>query len=113
VRVDGTNVLPTTVYEMSREGIDDLKYLVTLENLVAKAEKSDKAKTEAAAAKKLIQDLDKSMIGNWTAYSQGGERWPPDGMREVDPAKAQAIGSLNTLRRTLADHIIKLQTALK
>ena len=113
VRVDGTTVLPTTVYEMSREGLDDLKYVVTLENLVARAKKTGKAKAEAAEAEKLLKALEKSIIPNWTAYSRGGKRWPIDGMEEVDPNKAASIGSFNTLRRSIADHIIKLRNAMK
>jgi hypothetical protein len=36
-------------------------------------------------------------------------KWPADGMEELDAGKAASIGSLNTLRRTVADHILALQ----
>jgi hypothetical protein len=113
VSTNGNEVLPTTTYEMSREGIDDLKYVAKLERLVADAKKSGKARAEAAAAEAYLKKLLDSIIPNWTAYSDGGQKWPVDGMEEVSADKAAAIGSLNTLRRGIADHIIAIQNAMK
>ena len=108
VALSDNQVIPTVYYEQSREGIDDLKYVCKLEALVAEAKKSGKAKAEAAAAEAFLRALESSIIPNWTAYSQGGMKWPVDGMEEVDPGKAAAIGSLNTIRRGLADHIVAM-----
>jgi hypothetical protein len=113
VTLSGAEAIPTVYYEQSREGIDDLKYVCMLEKLVADAKKSGKAKAQAQQAETFLKKLEDSIIPNWTAYSQGGMKWPVDGMEEVDPNKAAAIGSLNTIRRGIADHIIKLQDAMK
>jgi len=40
-------------------------------------------------------------------------KWPADGMEKLDADKAAEIGSLNMLRRAVADHIVRLQRALK
>ena len=113
VTLSAGGVTPTMYYEQSREGIDDLKYVCMLERLVADAKKSGKAKAQATAAEDYLKKLEASIIPNWTAYSQGGMKWPVDGQAEVDPTKAAAIGSLNTIRRGIADHIIALQNAMK
>lgn len=113
VKLDGTRIIHTVDYELSREGIDDLKYLSTLEKLIAQARSRGRARSEAKAAADFLKTLEDSIIPNWTAYSQGGMKWPADGMEELDSDKAAEIGSLNTLRRAVADHIVRLQDALK
>jgi hypothetical protein len=112
VKLDGTRITPTLDYELSREGVDDLRYLGKLEALIARAKKSGKARAEADAAAMFLKQLEDSIIPNWTAYSAGGMKWPADGMEEVDPEKAATIGSLNTLRRAVADHVIAVQRAM-
>ena len=111
-KLDGTKITPTINYERSREGIDDLKYVCMLEKLITEAKKTGRARAETRAAETYLKGLEKSIISNYTAYSRGGERWPVDGQREVDPDEAAKIGSFNAIRRTLADHIIKLQNAM-
>ncbi|HUT88986.1 MAG TPA: hypothetical protein VMY37_05800, partial [Thermoguttaceae bacterium] len=113
VKLDGTRIIHTLDYELSREGVDDLKYLCQLEKLIAQAKKTGNARQEAEAAAGFLKRLEDSIIPNWTAYSRGGMKWPIDGMEEVDPEKAARIGSLNTLRRAVADHVLALQRALK
>ncbi len=114
VTLVGNQVQPTVFYEQSREGIDDLRYVSTLEKLIAAAKKSGKAKAEAAAAETYLKKLEASITPNWTAYSdRGGMKWPVDGMEEVDASKASSIGSFNTIRRTIADHIVAMQKAMK
>ena len=113
VKLDGTKIIHTLDYELSREGVDDLKYLCQLEKLIAQAKKTGNARQEAEAAAGFLKRLEDSIIPNWTAYSRGGMKWPIDGMEEVDPEKAARIGSLNTLRRAVADHVLALQRALK
>ncbi|MFB3892575.1 MAG: hypothetical protein ACE15C_11195 [Phycisphaerae bacterium] len=106
-------IRPTINYERSREGIDDVKYASMLERLIADAKKSGKAKAEAAAAEAYLKALEDSIIPNWTAYSKGGQTWPVDGQAQVDPEKAAALGSLNAIRRGIADHIVAIQKAMK
>ena len=106
------DVWPTIDYERSREGIDDLRYVSTLEKFIAKSKMSGTAQAESSAAEAYLKQVEASMIPDWTAYSDGGMHWPVDGQAEVDPAKAAAIGSLNTLRRGVADHVLAIQTAM-
>lgn len=113
VKLDGSKVTHTVNYELSREGIDDLKYLGKLESLIAQARKTGRAGAEADAATGYLNKIEASIIPNWTAYTQGGVKWPADGMEELDPGKAANIGSLNALRRTIADHIMALQDAMQ
>jgi len=113
VKLEGTRIIHTVDYELSREGIDDLKYLCKLEKLIAQAQSRGRTPPAAEAAAALLKTLEDSIIPNWTAYSQGGMKWPADGMEESDPDKAAQIGSLNTLRRAVADQIVRLQRALK
>jgi len=112
VKLDGTKITPTVDYELSREGIDDLKYLCKLESLIAEANRCGKAQQQAASAAAFLKNLEDSIIPNWTAYTSGGMKWPADGMEALDSKKAASLGSLNALRRTAADHIIALQRAL-
>ena len=49
VRVDGATVYPTLDYERSREGIDNLKYLLSWKN-ISQAKKAGKAPQETAKA---------------------------------------------------------------
>lgn len=113
VKLEGTRIIHTVDYELSREGIDDLKYLWKLEKLIAQAKNRGPARPEAEDATAFLKSIEDSIIPNWTAYSQGGMKWPADGMEELDPDKAAKIGSLNTLRRAVADQIVRLQRALK
>ena len=112
VKLDGTKVTHTVYYELSREGIDDLKYLCKLEALIEQARKAGQAGAEAEAAAACLKKIEDSIIPDWTAYTQGGMRWPADGMEELDAGKAARLGSLNALRRTVADHILALQDAM-
>jgi len=112
VRTEGKTVWPTLDYERSREGIDDLKYVLTLERRIAEAKKARKAAAQVRAAEALLKQIADSIIDNWTAYTQGGETFPADGFDAVNPAKAAQLGPFNTLRRAVADHIIAIQQAM-
>jgi hypothetical protein len=112
-RTDGTTVLPTLDYERSREGVDDLKYLCRLEQLVAQATKAGKADTQRAAAEKLLKDIAASIQDDWSAYTSGGKHFPADGFEVMSPDKAVGLGELNTIRRALADRIVELQNAVR
>ena len=113
VKLDGTRVIHTVNYELSREGIDDLKYLCKLEGLIDRAREAGQAPAEAEAAARCLKQIESSIIPNWTAYTQGGMKWPADGMETLDARKAASIGSLNALRRTVADHVLTLQAAMQ
>ena len=113
VRTNGASVRPTLDYERSREGIDDLKYLCTLEKLIARAEKIGRAASQRQKADDLLKNIADSIADDWTAYQRGGVRFPPDGFAVMDPGKAADLGELNTVRRAVADRIIALQNALK
>ena len=108
VRVDGAKVWPTLAYERSREGVDDLKYMLQLEQLVAEAKKSGRAKAELRAAEQLIERIGDSIIDNWTAYSEGGEVFPPKDLKLVPAEEAGALGQYNAVRRAIAEAILSL-----
>jgi len=112
VRTEGTKIWPTLDYERSREGIDDLKYVLALEKQIARAKKAAKAKTQVRAAEALLAKIADSIIDNWTAYTQGGQTFPADGFDAIDPAKAAQLGSFTALRRAVADAILAIDEAM-
>jgi len=78
VKLEGNTIYPTLTYERSREGIDDLKYVLKLESLVAEAKKAGRGESDAVRrGEALLKELGDSIIDNWTAYTDGGEAWPP------------------------------------
>jgi hypothetical protein len=111
VRLDGTEIQPTLDYERSREGIDDLRYVCTLEAVVAAAKAANRAAAEVKAAEALLKKIADAVIDNWTAYTQGGETFPADGFDVLDPAQAAQIGHFNSVRRAVAERIIAVQNA--
>ena len=113
VRTEGTTVYPALDYERSREGIDDLKYLCKLEQLVTDARKSAKAGPQREKAEALLKAIADSIQDDWTAYTSGGARFPADGFDVMSPEKTAAIGRLASIRRALADCILALQDAMK
>ena len=112
VRTEGAKIWPTLDYERSREGVDDLKYVLALEKRIADAKKAGKAAAQVRAAEALLKRIADSIIDNWTAYTQGGETFPADGFDAVDPAKAVQLGHFNSLRRAVADDIIAIDKAM-
>jgi len=113
VRTDGATVWPTLEYERSREGIDDLKYVCRLEALVKQAKASGKAAAETRKAEDLLARIAGGIQDDWSAYTQGGARFPADGFDVMSPEKAAGMGRLDTIRRAVADRIVALQEALK
>jgi len=70
--------LPFRLYERAREGMDDLKYLLKLEALIAEAKKAGRGQNDVVRhAETVLRELGDSITDNWTAYSDGGEAWPP------------------------------------
>jgi hypothetical protein len=112
VRNEGANIRPTLDYERSREGIDDLKYLCTLEKLIARVKSLGKAADERQTAEALLKKIADGIADDWTAYTQGGEHFPADGMAIMSLEKTANMSELNVVRRALAEQIVKLQEAL-
>jgi hypothetical protein len=104
---------PTLDYERSREGIDDLKYLIALEERIAAARATGTGIREAETAAELLERLEESVVPDWTAYAERDTSFPADGFELVDPARAASLGSFNALRRTLAEHIMTLDRVLR
>lgn len=104
---------PTLDFERSREGVDDLKYLLALEERVATARATGTGIREADAAAELLQRLEEAVIPDWTAYAERDASFPADGFELVDPGRAASLGSFNALRRTLAEHIMALDRVLR
>jgi hypothetical protein len=113
VRTDGAKVYPTLDYERSREGIDDLKYLCKLEKLIAKAKGSKKAEAQRREAEALLAKIAAGIEDDWTAYRQGGARFPADGFEVMSPEKAAGMGRFDAVRRTVADAIVAMQKAME
>jgi hypothetical protein len=113
VRTEGANIWPTLDYERSREGIDDLKYLCTLEKLIDRANSLGRASVERQSAEALLKKIADGIADDWTAYTHGGERFDADGMAIMSPEKTANMSELNAVRRALAEQIVNLQEALK
>ena len=112
VRVEGVKIWPTLAYERSREGIDDLKYLVKLERLLAAARQSGRAQAEAQRADDLLRKIAADIVDNWTAYTDGGQTFPSDGFDVMSPEQSADVGHYQALRRAVADAIVQLQEAM-
>ena len=54
----------------------------------------------------LVEKIAGGILDDWTAYTEGGEVFPADGFDAVDAAKVRAMGSLNAVRRAVADAIL-------
>ena len=109
VRTDGATVWPTVIYERSREGIDDLRYLVTLEKAIEDTKRAGEKAAEVAAAEALLAVIGDSILDNWTAYSSGGELFSADGFDTVPDGQVESLWSFQAVRRAVADAIVALQ----
>lgn len=113
VRTEGERLWPTLAYERSREGIDDLKYLVTLEHALAAVRQAGRAPAAVSQAEALLKRVAEGIVDNWTAYTEGGETFPGDGFAQLDPDKIATFGRLNSIRLQVANAIAALQAAAK
>jgi hypothetical protein len=109
VRTEGGRIWPTLAYERSREGIDDLKYLVTLERRIATAKSSGREPEAVSRAEALLQRIADGIVDNWTAYTDGGETFPGDGFDLLSADKSAGLTHYQSVRRALADAILELQ----
>ena len=104
--------LPTLAYEGAREGIDDVRYLYTLERAIGRADKPEAAR-EAAA---LLVEIRKAVPGyrEWvTRYAhtgRSGSKMIDDPelrkMWDLDKPPAWPNDSMQEYRRRIADAII-------
>jgi hypothetical protein len=113
IHIEEGSLRPTLDYERSREGVDDLKYLVALEERIAEARTTGIGIGEADAAAELLEQLEQSVIPDWTAYAERDVSFPADGFQLLDPDRAVSLGSFNALRRAVAEHIMALDRALR
>ncbi|MCX6904362.1 MAG: hypothetical protein NTW03_12965 [Verrucomicrobia bacterium] len=111
VHLDGRNIHPTMDYERSREGIDDLKYLCQLEQLVNQATKARQAPAQVKTAAAVLAGISNAIADDWTIYDTG-TRFSIDGFGVVDAEKAATLGQLNATREAVARQIVQLQAAL-
>jgi hypothetical protein len=109
VRTDGEHLWPTLAYERSREGIDDLKYLVTLEKEITAARQAGRAPAAVSRAEALLQRIANGIVDNWTAYTEGGETFPSDGFDVMSREKSAGLTQYQTVRRALADAIMEVR----
>jgi len=108
VRTEGEHVWPTLAYERSREGIDDLKYLVTLEHRLAAARPARPANAAVARAEALLKRIADGIVDNWTAYTDGGESFPGDGFDVMAPGPSARVTDYQSVRRAVAEAIREL-----
>ena len=112
---------PTVEWESLREGVDDYRYIYTLQQSIKKADKAGK-KTEAGAADRVLADIMKKVSSN------GKKATGPEGVIEgdlrlkgtkLDPellkrsASQAADAWPDEARRKIAEQIILLNTALQ
>lgn len=92
----------------SREGIDDLRYLVTLERRIAAAKSSGREPAAVSRAEALLERIADGIMDNWTAYTDGGETFPGDGFVLMSTDKSAGLTHYQSVRRALADAIMEL-----
>lgn len=108
VRTQGGAIHPTLDYERCREGIDDLKYLCTLESLLAGA---DSSRPEVRNARDLLKAIAEGIADDWSLYEgKDGRHFPEDGFARIDVEKVNAFGRLNAVRLEVANAIVALQS---
>jgi len=111
VRTDGERIRPTLAYERSREGIDDLKYLVTLERRIATARPGGRGPAAVSRAEALLKRIADGIVDNWTAYTDRGETFPGDGFEVMSADKSAGLTHYQSVRRALAEAIMELPQA--
>jgi len=111
VRVEGARVWPTLAYERSREGVDDLRYVCRLEALLVQAEAAGVPEATTKPGRDLLQRIGESIVDNWTAYTEGGERFPPEGPDLAPEGAAGTMGPYQAIRWAIAQEIERLQEA--
>jgi hypothetical protein len=113
---------PAIDWEAHREGIDDLRYILTLENLIDKAKKENLIK-EAVAAQKVIDSIADSF--DWERFRQKAifwdskwtKTWSENGKRfaagDYNLPNGWEIKDYDVARQRIVNEILKLQSKVK
>jgi len=101
-----TRMISTLHWEAFREGYDDMRYLVTLEQTIAKAKK---AGVDAAAARGWLAEI-KGMLPQLPGDIEGIIEESP---YTVAATRAFSGADYDLLRSRTAQHIVRLQEAIK
>jgi len=109
VRTRGATIWPTLDYERSREGVDDLKYVLKLENMIAAAKTRGTKPAQVRRAEQLLRRLRTAILDNWTAYREGGETFPPKNLRLALSRPIGPLSPYNRVRLAVAEAIEALQ----
>ena len=111
--------IPSVGWEAAREGIDDFRYLRTLEQTIAEVGKT--GGPEVKAAKLFLEDLHRRIKpGNYgKALEVARDRAKEEGRNTITlferatPEPALTRDDYSTIRRQAADHILRLQDAMR
>ena len=97
---DTEDIMPSVNYEAMRKGIDDRRYVVTLEQLIEKAKSNPELAGKAGAAKKLLESFG-ALI--------------PDTRTTLAALKQEVISfeKLEVFKMEVANKIIELEAAEK
>jgi len=110
---------PAIDWEAHREGIDDLRYVITLEHLISQARKENRI-SEADAAQKVLDSIAGSF--DWNKFreksiywdSKWTEAWEHNGKRyaagQYNIPNGWTLEDYDLARHRIADEIIKLQS---
>lgn len=111
--------VPSVGWEAAREGIDDHRYLRTLQQLVAEAKQAGRgpAASEAAAfLEQLRARIDPANYGKAAQAARERAKEPGLGAtrlyERLAPEPSMSLSDYNAVRRQTANHIIRLQEAL-
>lgn len=112
--------IPSIGWEAAREGIDDFRYLRTLENLIDRASKAGRQRDAANAAAFLTDLRRKIKPENYgKAMQEARTRAKQEGRNTITlferqpPEPALTMDDYNDIRRRTADLIVQLQRSLK
>lgn len=111
--------LPTIAYEGAREGIDDMRYIYTLERAIARTDKPDAAREAAALLVEIRKTVPsfREWVMRYAHTGRSGSKMIDDpDLRELwdlDKPPAWPSDNMQHLRRRLADAIISLQSVPK
>ena len=99
--IGGYSPLPSLIWELTRTGINDIKYIYTLTKFIDKAKQSSNTKVQLIAKEeeRRLESILKSMKGGSLAYYDTSGFWDAN--------------VYDILRRRVAGSILRLQKALR
>ena len=107
--------LPTLAYEGAREGIDDMRYIYTLQRAIGRTRNADAAKAAAALLVEIRAQVPsyRDWVMRFAASGRVGSRMIDDlelrKLWTLGQEPAWPTGTMQTLRRRLADAIVALR----